>query len=643
MNREYWCKAEPDKLARDLSDRVEADRIFNNGLKEQALKSFSYYYGQALGATSFGVSRGGQNKELFRFYINQSRSLAQHLLSVVIGNPVAFKGVPINTSVEARESAAVADALLRTLIRTHDVDQHLRDTAEMAIITGEGFIRVDWDAHAGEPNKVSPSGTLVHEGDARISTFSLWDVVRPKGYKKFDAMPWLAVCEAVNRYEIVARYPELEPQIMGAPALTRQFERPLPFVDFADTDEIDLINVWTFYHKRTNAIPEGRETVFLENGIYLTDGPLAYKDIPVRRMVPGKVHTSSYGYTPLFDLLGVADAYNANASAVLTGLLTFGAPTMLIPLESGIKQTQMDGGGKYVFYDPTSGGEPKYLDPPKIPQESLAFHQLMGSTFETLLGVSPVSRGQNDQRLSGQALALLDSRTLQFAAPLQASFVTIAERVGRDLKNLYETRVDAPRVMKMLGPNDAYMVRSFVGKSLDAAEVSLIYTQNPLLNTPAGQAELANMMADRQILRDPEEYLDVYNTGRLSKRMDASRDKENALAAENEMIQRGEKPQAVATEDHVGHIRSHSESICDPVTKMDPMIVQAATAHIMEHIQLLSMLPPVLLQALNQPMIPQPGETMAQGQALGASVPGAGATSGPEIPQPAQPPPSTGE
>ncbi len=64
-------------------------------------------------------------------------------------------------------------------------------------------------------------------------------------------------------------------------------------------------------------------------------------------------------------------------------------------------------------------------------QETRDFIAMLEKTMETISGVNAVARGNPDPNLrSGNALALIQSMTLQFMSGLQQSYVAMIEDVG---------------------------------------------------------------------------------------------------------------------------------------------------------------------------------------------------------------------
>ena len=112
----------------------------------------------------------------------------------------------------------------------------------------------------------------------------------------------------------------------------------------------DDIAVYHFWHKKTPSCPNGRYAIFLENGNVLYDGEMPYQDIPVRRITPGNITGTSFGYSPMFDLLVLQEAIDALYSAVATNQMTFGVQLIMAMKGSDIDFKQLARGLSFIEY-----------------------------------------------------------------------------------------------------------------------------------------------------------------------------------------------------------------------------------------------------------------------------------------------------
>ena len=69
----------------------------------------------------------------------------------------------------------------------------------------------------------------------------------------------------------------------------------------------DLVNVYTFVHMKTPALPNGRIIEYLDEGCILSSTELNYDDTPVHRMVDSMIPGRNFAYTDSFDLVQIED------------------------------------------------------------------------------------------------------------------------------------------------------------------------------------------------------------------------------------------------------------------------------------------------------------------------------------------------
>ena len=180
-------------------------------------------------------------------------------------------------------------------------------------------------------------------------------------------------------------------------------------------------------------------------------------------------------------------------------------------------------------------------------------------------------------------------------------------------------------------------------KSDDINSISRVVVDvgNALMNSTAGRAQVAENLLQMGVIKSPEKYLMVLNTGNLDYLIEGELNELDTIKSENEAILRNEDVIAVITDDHALHIREHKAVIADPVLRKDPELVQRALAHMQEHIELLRTVDPGLLAVTSQqplapiqppmppqaPMAPQTGNPeqspaipMANPQAASVSI-----------------------
>lgn len=286
---------------------------------------------------------------------------------------------------------------------------------------------MEWNATKGEIVDFSEElQSPIYEGDLEFTNLSPFDVYYD-GNKEDDNLDWIVVRDFRNRYDLIAKYPELKDEILRLPSKNEYEYMDTSSLIMEDTD---LVAIYEFYHRRTEAMPEGNYMLFLSKTAILTDVPLPYRKIPVYRIAPSFILGTPYGYTPLFDLLPLQDAINSLHSTILSNQNALGLANILVPKNSDIDFTELGSGLNIIEYN-SQVGKPETMQLLNTPKEIFEYLNMLEKAMETISGVSSVTRGNPEASLkSGTALALVQSMAIQFMSRLQRSYVQLIEDVG---------------------------------------------------------------------------------------------------------------------------------------------------------------------------------------------------------------------
>jgi len=149
--------------------------------------------------------------------------------------------------------------------------------------------------------------------------------------------------------------------------------------------------------------------------------------------------------------------------------------------------------------------------------------------------------------------------------------------------------------------------------------------------TVGGRLQFAQDLIQNGMITSPRQYLTVAETGNLDALTAPDEDINLLILEENERLSDGESVQAVVTENHADHIKSHMSVIASPEAKEDERVLSVTLAHIQEHLDVwqdASINNPAILLATGQQPLPPPQPQMPPG------MPPAGGPAGPGAPAP---------
>lgn len=633
-NKKYFAADDSDKCSAYLlqKGRVWFNSLNQNRYLEKLRRSWQAYHG-AYYEDGHAITFAGETGELVNFAVNHYRNIASHMLTLTTSSRPSFQARSVNTDYRSQVETTLANGLLDYYMREKRMEKYLKTATEYAIVMGSGYIKMEWNATSGkiydyiepeedkifgedeEGNPLDETGQIlktfpIYEGDVEFSNLSPFDVVFDSTKESVSDNDWVLVRSFKNKYDIIAKYPEHEDEILN---LQTKSDNKQYRVSLSPLEETVDVPVYEFYHKKTESMPDGRYLLFLSSDIILMDSIMPYRRLPIYRISPGEVLGTPYGYTPMFDLLPMQDAVNSLYSTILTNHNAFGVQNVLNPRGNDIRVNQVSGGLNFIEYN-AQAGKPEALNLVNTPAEIFNFLGMIERAMETVSGINSVARGNPEESLrSGTALALVQSQALQFISGLQQSYITMIEDIGTGLMELLQDFASVPRVAAIAGKNNKTKLKEFSAKDISSINRVIVDVGNSVAQTTAGRVQMADNLIQMGIIKTPEQYFSVINTGKLETMTEGMVDQNLLTRAENERLSEGDIDViAVATDPHSLHIREHMNVLSDPDLRNDPELVARVLNHINEHISLLQNTDPNLLALIGeQPLGPPTGSPVA--------------------------------
>ncbi len=366
-------------------------------------------------------------------------------------------------------------------------------------------------------------------------------------------------------------------------------------------DVTDDIPVYEFFHKPTEALPEGRYLLFLDSTIILLDTKMPYRRVPVFRIVPAEILGSPYGYSPMFDVYPIQESINALYSTIMTNQNAFGVQNLYIPRGADINIASLPGGLNII----EANGKPEPLQMTATPKEVFDFLEMMIQTAETLTGINSVVRGNPESNLrTGNALALVQSNAIQFLSGLQSSYIKLLENVGTGVIEILKDFANTPRMVELVGKNNRPLLKEFQAGDISEISRVVVDVANPLSKTTAGRLEMANNLTQMKLVDSPQEYLQVLNTGNLDVMYEGEMNELLLIKSENEKLISGINPIVSPLDKHMLHINEHRVVIGDSELRNNPELIKVTMDHIEAHLNALRSTDPALLQLVGEQPLP---------------------------------------
>ena len=620
------------------------DTLVGNRYLNKVRKSWNAYHGIFFAGTDgHSIEFGGEQGEYVDVAVNHYRNIASHMLNMITANRPMFQAQAANTDYKTLAQTELANSLLEYYMREKKLETHLKRAAEYAIALGSGYLKMEWNSQLGKVYDYTDSGYPIMEGDVVFTNHSVTDVVFDSTKETSDA-DWVIVRSWQNKFNLAAKYPEHKDAILKLQTKSQMYKSRIAGYQYDETTDIP---VYEFFHKESEAMPEGRYLLYLSADLALLDSPMPYSELPVYRISPSDILGTPYGYTPMFDLLPLQDLLNSLYSIVATNQNAFGVQSIAVADTSNITVSSLMSGLNIVKYQPNAsipnGGLPHVLQLTATPKEIFDQMDRIKGDMETISGINAVVRGDAPANLeSGAALALVQSQALQFMSGLQQSYVQLVESVGTGLIKMLQVFAQAPRLVAIVGENNKTEMKEFSGQEVSEISRVFVTVGNSFASTPAGRMTIAEQLMKMK----PEEftvdqYISIINTGQLSNMTENSNSEMMLAKEENRALIRGEKPPiALVTDSHWMHIKEHKAVIADPELRYDSELTQRTLDHINEHLEYLRTGDPDLLLGLGQQPLSMQNPAATGPGAVDGRPPGAeaGPSGGPPMEVPMEPP-----
>jgi hypothetical protein len=350
--------------------------------------------------------------------------------------------------------------------------------------------------------------------------------------------------------------------------------------------------VYTFYHKKGMALPEGRMCKFIETA-KLTDGVLPYDDIPITRMAPKDLDSTCLGYTPMWNLLGIQDASDRMYSAILSNNLAFAKQVLQTSSASDITPSDLAEGMILLESD----AEIKAVQLTKSSPEAYQLIEMLKMKGQEFSGVNEVIRGTPGPNLrSGNALVVVAAQAITYNSGMEHSYNTAVEDAGTLTLRFLKRFAEHPRFATIVGKYKKAYLKEFNSDDISNIDRVTVERRNPVMSTTAGKIQMAENLLQNGILTNAEQYLMVVETGSLDPMSEPAVVQLMLIKDENEKLAEGKPVIAIMTDKHQVHIAHHSTVLSNVESRFQPDVVNSVLNHIQEHVDIMRTADPKILE-----------------------------------------------
>lgn len=634
--KQYFATLPPDQLLSELEKRILGFNkyIEATGLAARWSRSERLFFGKHQGESGVGsytINDAGVDGEMSTVPVNKYRNLIKHNLSYTVTQKPAWDPRAKNSDTKSEQQARLAGNILDSYMTEKRMGRYMNDTAERSLVASKGFLYMTWNPALGKAFSAAPAmgkdgqpiktqdGQVkmktIYEGDIEAGSKGPFDVMYDPQLRDWNKARWAIVRDYDNKWDLAARHPDQAEEIVKLSCIDDYTINGgySQRVSFTEGGEDDIIPVYHFYHLKTDGVPSGRYTKFLNGKTSLYDGPIQYRRLPLFRMTPGDEFDTAEGYTDAFDQMVLQEALNVFYSVAFSNLQAFAGQKLWMPEGCEISPSQLDD-GMVILKGGAPGTEPKILNLTGIPPELIQIIELFSKTMVEGMGLNSVVTGDPEHGLkSGTALGRMQAMAIQYASNFQRSWAELQEDAGTFVVELLKDFAATKRMIALAGVANKGAMTSFTKDDLDLIERVAVDLGNPLSRTAAGRIELADKLFDKGEING-REYIQVLQTGSLDNVLEDKETDPDLVQKENELLRDGKPVQAIVGDAHIYHMDKHRAVINDPQLRtfaaqgdqMAGAIIQATTQHIMEHNQLYHTQDPIFSIICKEPPAPPP-------------------------------------
>jgi len=219
----YWQEKDDLELIGHLQGKIRQyyDFLERTGLYEVMDRSYRAYYGGKLDSKSTSLfdsaslSREGKQGELVYGKANHYSNVTDHTVQLTTSNKPAFQCRATNSDYKSLSQATLGSCIVDYYWREKSLSAAYVEVTSMALVLGESSIHRPWDRSSGSSYIADVDKNEVKkEGDLKFQVCGPLDVIRRVDAKCVDDNQWYIVRSYVNRWDLIARKPELKDEIM---------------------------------------------------------------------------------------------------------------------------------------------------------------------------------------------------------------------------------------------------------------------------------------------------------------------------------------------------------------------------------------------------------------------------------------------
>ena len=596
---EYWVNKEPEELGKELRSRIQKCITSWSSTADTWSRLERAYYGEDFsgsGTDAKSITAVGRQGELLGFRANHFRAVLQIQNNMVTNTVLVLKAKAQSGDDQSKRDAQLASEILPGYEEEHKIPLIRNDMDRVAGIYGSSYVHLKWEVASGAPgamgddqesagDDIDPETAedgralelmeRISKGNVSAKVLEPYKVYFDHTWDGHGDMPWVAIEDMENRYDLWAKYGEplddndevkleLQRVIFGASSepLYRMWGN-LGQHEMGGEDG-DFVPVVTFYHPVSPRCPTGKVFQMVGDMLLTPDHDWREKRVPVVRMCPEVRPGNPFGHGNSWHLLALQEQYDAITSAALTALDKGSKSYWKVPPGANISMKKLDKGG--VF---RSEEAPELIQfKPDLSHYLQSLAQCRRDIDE-VSGVNAVTRGDAENGIfdNARAMNVAASQAFNRLSQRHDAFKRACTEVSTVVLLLLRANVGLERTIKMTGMDGAEIERTWSGDNLEGLDVTFEVV-NPAMNHAAGRQDTLDYLYEHGRPFVASEYEEVMTTGRMDVITRPLREEQRVIAAENKLLEQGQHVPVLPGDNHAAHLTGHGGKFNDMDARM---------------------------------------------------------------------------
>lgn len=552
LNRKFdWLKT----ARQPLENQWKLNLAFYKG------RQYSYYNKAARRIESLPVEDGEKPRYRVRLVSNQIITGSHSLLAKLTKTKPEFYAEPGSGTDSDIKAAQVAQQLLEYWWQDFDLSDKLEEALLWAIIAGQGYWKVTWDAQASKAMRftlgpdgkpitddklqdlfranlkqagVEPQEKVVYLGDIKVEAISPFDVFVDPNAKNMKEAGYVFCVHNMTPDEVKARWKKDVP----ADSISTTPDTTLPMQNASDARKPDTVRVVIGYFKPSPVLPNGRYVVWTKHEI-LEDSkwPYPFNELPIIKFpglrVPGQMYDSSV----VEHAIPLQKELNRTLSQIIEYKNLTVKPRVWAPTGSITTRLTSEPGALYE-YNPIGDHRPEVEKLPTMPPYVFDHLSNIKTAINDVFSLTQVSEGQLPPNVeAGIAIDLLQEMSTDRLAPTIKLMEESLANAGQLMLSLAQQYYIEPRTIKINGASGgSAQVKRFQQADIEGGITIRAKTGSGLPRTRAGKQALIMSLVEKGIMPATQAYkhLDISDSNGVMAMMRA--DEDQALREHDKLI-----------------------------------------------------------------------------------------------------------